>query len=170
MAEKHAVTLTGSRQFEYSFTVNGTIEKLSNNGHLSAESSNDSITSNADGTVTVTGITGPGAVNDSDIRQWYLGDSYLVSGDLVSINTTATQQAQTGDIELFVDGVIATESEVKSIVTPTQDPTNGNDGSNGDDTTNGGDNTNGGTDSPTTGTKLPLKAIAVLAGGYLASR
>ncbi|UPV73804.1 hypothetical protein M0R89_14815 [Halorussus limi] len=58
----------------YEFTVEGSVQKRTSSGDVAAED-NDTVTSNGDGTVTVSGLSGNG-----------YGDSFLVDGDIVSMN------------------------------------------------------------------------------------
>ncbi|WP_128477850.1 hypothetical protein [Halorussus pelagicus] len=63
----------------YEFTVEGGVAKRTSAGDVKAED-NDSVTDNGDGTVTVSGVAGNG-----------YGDSFLVDGDVVSMNLDESQ-------------------------------------------------------------------------------
>lgn len=79
-SSSHEVAVVATEQGEvtYEFTVDGTVERASGvAGDLVAEG-NDSIRQNGDGTVTVSGFTG---------NTGY-GDSYTVTGDLLSFERT----------------------------------------------------------------------------------
>jgi hypothetical protein len=65
---------TNTSNISYKFTVEGSVTKRTDAGDVSAED-NDTITDNGDGTVTVSGVAGNG-----------YGDSYLVAGDVVSVD------------------------------------------------------------------------------------
>ncbi|WP_137283198.1 hypothetical protein [Halorussus salinisoli] len=65
---------SNTSSISYEFTVEGSAKKRTSAGDVAAEG-NDSITDNGDGTVTVTGVAGNG-----------YGDSFLVDGDVVSMD------------------------------------------------------------------------------------
>lgn len=69
------VTDDGTETIQYEFTVEGSVERRLNAGDVSAETGNDEITDNGDGTVTVVGAAGNG-----------YGDSYLVDGSITSMD------------------------------------------------------------------------------------
>ena len=69
---------TEEGEVSYEFTVDGTVEKRTDNSDRLKAEDNDEVTENGDGTVTVSGFTG---------NTGY-GDSFVVSGDLESFDRT----------------------------------------------------------------------------------
>ncbi len=82
-------TESDTGDFLYEFTVDGSVTRDTSNGDDSAESSNDSITDNGDGTYTVSGKAGNG-----------YGDSYFVDGEV----TSWWANYDTSEYALYFDG------------------------------------------------------------------
>lgn len=95
--ETHVVSIAGNGSFEYTITVDGSIARMTSNGHLSSESS-DQMTTNQDGTVTVMG-------NDGDST---MGDSWEISGNVLDFQVTPVD----GDPTVFLDGLSTTADDV----------------------------------------------------------
>jgi len=78
-----AVIATEQGEVTYEFTVDGTVEPASDVAADLVAEDNDAIRDNGDGTVTVSGYTG---------NTGY-GDTYTVTGDLLSFERTGGQAA-----------------------------------------------------------------------------
>ncbi|MFB6194060.1 MAG: right-handed parallel beta-helix repeat-containing protein, partial [Halobaculum sp.] len=89
------LVITSPSVIDYEFTATGSVEKVFDAGHLSAEQSNDSVTQNSDGTYTVTGSTGGGD-----------GDTYRIDGDVTAFSP------MTGDYSLTWGGTDTTAAEL----------------------------------------------------------
>jgi len=74
-------------EVSYDFTVDGAVEKVLDAGTRSAETENDVVTDNGDGTFTVSGYTGNG-----------YGDSFAITGDVTDFSP------MDGDYSLYLDG------------------------------------------------------------------
>jgi len=99
----HQLTVVATEQGEisYEFTVDGSVEHASGVADRLRAESNDTISENDDGTVTVTGYTG---------NTGY-GDSYVVTGDLLSFERTGGEAA----FRLELDGTeVSIEDAVDS--------------------------------------------------------
>ncbi|NEU56949.1 hypothetical protein [Halorussus sp. MSC15.2] len=89
---------------EYEFTVEGSVQKRTASGDVTAES-NDTLSDNGDGTVTISGLSGNG-----------YGDAFFVDGDIVSMNLDESkwtlryggEEVSVGDLvlpnKLVIDG------------------------------------------------------------------
>jgi hypothetical protein len=80
---------------DYTFTATGEVSKVFDNGDNSAETNNDTVTRNGDGTWTVTGLTGNG-----------YGDTYEFTGDVQSFDPME------GNFGLYLDGTQVTAYEL----------------------------------------------------------
>ncbi|WP_135826706.1 hypothetical protein [Halorussus ruber] len=86
---------SNTSSISYEFTVEGSVQKRTSAGDVESES-NDSVTDNGDGTMTVTGVSGNG-----------YGDSYLVNGDFVSMNLDESKWTLTyGGEQVSVDDLV----------------------------------------------------------------
>ncbi|PSP76906.1 hypothetical protein BRC81_11185 [Halobacteriales archaeon QS_1_68_20] len=90
-------TVADSGDFRYAFTVDGTVTRDTSNGDDSAETNNDSISDNGDGTYTVTGRTGNG-----------YGDSYHYLGSLSNWSGDVDESYYT----LYCDGTEIQPSDI----------------------------------------------------------
>ncbi|MBO4248427.1 hypothetical protein IL252_11435 [Halomicrobium sp. IBSBa] len=75
LEERHEIAISSPTEVAYELTTTGEITKLTDVGTLSAETENDVIAENDDGTYTVTGYTGNG-----------YGDSYEFLGSVVAFS------------------------------------------------------------------------------------
>jgi hypothetical protein len=73
--QENTISISAEGEVSYEFTTSGEAQKLLDNGKMSAEESNDSVTGNGDGTTTVSGYTGNG-----------YGDSYAFSGEVTDFS------------------------------------------------------------------------------------
>jgi len=96
------LVITSPTEVDYEFTTTGGVEKMTDNGDVSAEG-NDDITQNSDGTFTVTGYTGNG-----------YGDSYTFRGDVTEFRPTW------GDFSLMLDGEPVSPYELTGEEPPSQ--------------------------------------------------
>ncbi|MHB9285890.1 right-handed parallel beta-helix repeat-containing protein [Halobacteriales archaeon Cl-PHB] len=94
--------LVSDTSISYEFTVDGPVEKLRDNGTYSAESGNDTVVDNGDGTHTVAGFTGNG-----------YGDGYEIAGEVTSFSPLS------GDVEVVLDGQSMTPYELTGTEPPT---------------------------------------------------
>lgn len=106
--DDHILALAGSTFFDYTFTVDGTVEPF-DNGYLTGEpfsgGGNDERIENPDGTVTIEGSTGAGVSESGfDSENWFIGDAYTIQGDLLELSTTRVDPNNVGSIEIHVDG------------------------------------------------------------------
>jgi len=111
------LAVVSQTEVSYEFTVDGSVAKVLDAGRRSAETENDVITDNGDGTYTVSGYTGNG-----------YGDSYDVTGDVSNFSPVD------GDYTLYLDGTEITLTELTGQET-TSDSTNTTDSTS--DTTSG---------------------------------
>jgi hypothetical protein len=91
---------------EYSLTTTGEITKALDNGDNSAETGNDTVTQNDDGTWTATGLTGNG-----------YGDAYEFQGEATAFSPME------GTFSLYVDGTQVTPYELTGEDPPSDDST-----------------------------------------------
>lgn len=114
-SDKFQILTPADGSVDYSFTCDGKIEKILDDGKNSAEGgpdSNDTVTENGDGSWTASGLTGNG-----------YGDSYTLSGDVVSISLN-------GQYTLLMNGDQVSVSDLTG-----QDGSGGSDGSDGNSDT-----------------------------------
>jgi hypothetical protein len=89
------VVITSPTEIDYEFTATGDVEHITDGTRNAAETNNDSITENDDGTVTVDGFTGNG-----------YSDSFTVYGDVTEFTPLE------GDYTITVDGQEMTAYEL----------------------------------------------------------
>jgi|GEM_PF-688130 len=93
--EVHVLEIVAPNSVEYAFSATGEITPDLDNGRNSAESSNDDVTQNADGSWTATGSTGNG-----------YGDTYGFEGQATAFDVLS------GDCVLYLDGTEVTIEEL----------------------------------------------------------
>lgn len=98
------LAIVSQTEVSYEFTVDGSAEKVLDAGQRSAETENDVITDNGDGTFTVSGYTGNG-----------YGDSYDFTGSVSNFSPVD------GDYTLYLDGSEITLSELTGQESTTTD-------------------------------------------------
>ncbi len=89
------IVVRSPTEVDYEFTTTGAVERIQDGSRLAAESRNDTITENDDGTTTVSGFTGNG-----------YGDSFLFHGDVTAFTPLE------GDFTIVVDGEETTAYEL----------------------------------------------------------
>jgi|GEM_PF-5111345 len=97
----HTLMITGNAPVEYTVTVDGDLEIQSEAGDFAAED-DDTPTRNADGTMTARGESGPAPTSVGP--GVYLGDRYLFTGSVQSLDTTS---ASGGDVNVYVDEALS---------------------------------------------------------------
>lgn len=91
------LSTNSATEFDYELVTDGPVTRVLDAGDRSAESSNDDVTDNGDGTFTVSGHTGFG-----------VGDSFGVEGTLIAFRP----DAPAGDCAVYVDGTDVTSEHL----------------------------------------------------------
>ncbi len=89
------LVIASDTEVSYEFTVDGDAMRLTDNGKYSAESGNDDVVDNGDGTTTVTGYTGNG-----------YGDGFAITGPVTDFSPLR------GDVDVTLDGQSTTTYEL----------------------------------------------------------